>query len=71
MDEIEKRTHILKFTIRQAINSSNLPLNSIENILDSIKTEIMAIELTQLRQDIIAKESEVVGDDVCENSMGG
>ncbi|MBO6272525.1 hypothetical protein J6O48_07070 [bacterium] len=84
MEELEKRTHELKFAIRQAINSSGLPMCLVETVLDSLKSEVISVELTTLRQSIIAEEAQkqqmpvevpneesgVIKSGICKDNMG-
>jgi len=83
MEEIDKKIHELKFAIRQAINSSGLPMCIVETILDSLKSEVISVELTTLKQSIIAEEaqkqlpiempkeeSEVIKSGICKDTMG-
>ena len=57
MEEIDKRLFTLKRAIRMAINESGLSMVIAENILDSIKAEIIQQEYYALASESLSTDS--------------
>ena len=58
MNEYEQKLHQLKYEIRYAINKSGLNLSLIETVLEAVRAEILQIENTNLKEELIKASAE-------------